>query len=204
MLSGKLPFTGDTESATWKNITTGDFPPLPSHISQDVKKLVNILLAKSPERRPEIDQIIITKLVTRYVKLIVGYGRMAKNQYDLLKDNDEEEKKEEKPAEKKQKSTKPKVSFKLDEKPVNPTKDDKPTTAKEEPSKSTESASRDTMKKAERPNEVVKPAPAIKPPEAPKETSMKPPEESKSTQQAKPDAVKQILKEQSEDLAKVS
>lgn len=85
MISGKLPFTGETEAATWKSVVQTDPPPLPQHISSDVKKLVTILLTKSPDRRPSIDQIVLTKLVTRYVKLIVGYGRMAKNQYEILK-----------------------------------------------------------------------------------------------------------------------
>lgn len=85
MLSGKLPFTGDTEAATWKSVVTADPPPLPPHVSSDVKKLVTILLSKSADRRPSVDQIVLTKLVTRYVKHLVGYGRMAKNQYEVIK-----------------------------------------------------------------------------------------------------------------------
>jgi serine/threonine protein kinase len=85
MLSGKLPFAGETEAATWKSVVQTDPAPLPQHISSDVKKLVTIMLTKSPDRRPSIDQIVLTKLVTRYVKLLVGYGRLAKNQYEVLK-----------------------------------------------------------------------------------------------------------------------
>ena len=86
MLSGgKLPFTGDTEAATWKSVVSADPPALPPHVSSDVKKLVTILLSKSADRRPSVDQIVLTKLVTRYVKSIVGYGRMAKNQYEVIK-----------------------------------------------------------------------------------------------------------------------
>jgi serine/threonine protein kinase len=94
MLSGKLPFTGETEAATWKSVVHTDPAPLPQHISPDVKKLVTIMLSKSPDRRPSVDQIVLTKLVTRYVKLLVGYGRLAKNQYEVLKgpvDSKEEE-----------------------------------------------------------------------------------------------------------------
>jgi len=82
MLSGKLPFTGDSESGTWKNIVQSEPSPLPQHISPEVKKLVSLLLSKSPDRRPGIDKVLLTKLVTRYVKIIVSYGRLAKNQYD--------------------------------------------------------------------------------------------------------------------------
>ena len=85
MLSGKLPFTGETEAATWKSVVQSDPAPLPQHISSDVKKLVTIMLTKSPDRRPSIDQIVLTKLVTRYLKLLVSYGRLAKNQYEILK-----------------------------------------------------------------------------------------------------------------------
>jgi hypothetical protein len=86
MLSGgRLPFTGDTEAATWKSVVSADPLPLPPHVSSDVKKLVTILLSKSADRRPSVEQIVLTKLVTRYIKSIVGYGRMAKNQYEVIK-----------------------------------------------------------------------------------------------------------------------
>jgi serine/threonine protein kinase len=85
MLSGKLPFTGETEASTWKSVVHTDPAPLPQHVSPDVKKLVTIMLTKSPDRRPSVDQIVLTKLVTRYVKLLVGYGRLAKNQYEVIK-----------------------------------------------------------------------------------------------------------------------
>jgi len=86
MLSGgRLPFTGDTEAATWKSVVSADPPALPPHVSSDVKKLVTILLSKSADRRPSVDQIVLTKLVTRYVKSLVGYGRMAKNQYEVIR-----------------------------------------------------------------------------------------------------------------------
>lgn len=85
MLAGKLPFTGETEASTWKSVVHLDPPPLPQHISPDVKKLVTIMLTKSPDRRPSVDQLVLTKLVTRYVKLLVGYGRLAKNQYEVIK-----------------------------------------------------------------------------------------------------------------------
>ncbi len=43
------------------------------------------MLNKNPDRRPGISQILSTKLVTKYVKAIVGYGRTIKFQMDELK-----------------------------------------------------------------------------------------------------------------------
>jgi hypothetical protein len=98
MLAGKLPFTGETEASTWKSVVHSDPALLPQHVSSDVKKLVAIMLTKSPDRRPSVDQIVLTKLVTRYVKLLVGYGRLAKNQYEVIKGPTVEEEAESKPS----------------------------------------------------------------------------------------------------------
>lgn len=48
------------------------------------------MLNKNPDRRPGISQIIQTKLITKYVKPIIGYGRTIKFQVDDLKKGFEE------------------------------------------------------------------------------------------------------------------
>jgi len=119
MLTGRLPFMGDTENGTWRNIVQSEPSPLPQHISPEVKKLVSLLLSKSPDRRPAIDKILITKLVTRYVKTIVSYGRLTKNQHDLLKAPEDEEN-EDKTIRKKGKSKDKRVQFKDEEQVATP------------------------------------------------------------------------------------
>ena len=43
------------------------------------------MLNKNPDRRPGISQIVQTKLVSRYVKAFISYGRTVKFQLDDLK-----------------------------------------------------------------------------------------------------------------------
>jgi len=70
----------------WQAVVHGQPDPLPSSVSQEVKKLVSLLLTKAPDRRPTIDWILKTNLVSRYVNALIGYGREIKRQIDLLKD----------------------------------------------------------------------------------------------------------------------
>ena len=53
------------------------------------------MLNKSPDRRPGISQVLQTKLLGKYVKDIVSYGRKIKFQMDDLKKGSEEVKAEE-------------------------------------------------------------------------------------------------------------
>ena len=48
------------------------------------------MLNKNPDRRPGISQIIQTKLITKYTKSLVSYGRAIKLQVDELKKSFEE------------------------------------------------------------------------------------------------------------------
>ena len=48
------------------------------------------MLNKNPDRRPGISQIIQTKLITKYTKTLIGYGRAIKLQVDELKKGFEE------------------------------------------------------------------------------------------------------------------
>ncbi len=48
------------------------------------------MLNKNPDRRPGISQIIQTKLITKYTKSLVSYGRAIKLQVDELKKGFEE------------------------------------------------------------------------------------------------------------------
>ncbi len=48
------------------------------------------MLNKNPDRRPNISQIVQTKLITKYIKSIIGYGRAIKFQVDDLKKGFEE------------------------------------------------------------------------------------------------------------------
>ena len=43
------------------------------------------MLNKNPDRRPGISQVIQTKLITKYTKALIGYGRVIKFQLDELK-----------------------------------------------------------------------------------------------------------------------
>ena len=48
------------------------------------------MLNKNPDRRPGISQIIQTKLITKYTKTLISYGRAIKLQVDDLKKGFEE------------------------------------------------------------------------------------------------------------------
>ncbi len=82
MLTGKHPFPGQTDHQVWQSVVNAQLNPLPSTLSLDVKKLVTLMLSKAPDRRPTIEQIIKTKIVKRYIRNIIGYGREIKKQMD--------------------------------------------------------------------------------------------------------------------------
>ena len=48
------------------------------------------MLNKNPDRRPGISQVIQTKLITKYTKALIGYGRAIKFQLDEVKKGFEE------------------------------------------------------------------------------------------------------------------
>jgi tetratricopeptide (TPR) repeat protein/predicted Ser/Thr protein kinase len=58
MLSGARPFAGGYDAAVAYAIVNADPPPLPSSLPEDLRRLVDALLAKSPGERPEAAQVV--------------------------------------------------------------------------------------------------------------------------------------------------
>ena len=47
---------------------SGKFPPIPAHYSDDLKALVEALIKKEPESRPDMQQILELEYVRRHMK----------------------------------------------------------------------------------------------------------------------------------------
>ena len=58
MISGRLPFSDDFLPRLQHSIVFGDYRPLPEDVSCEIKSLISDLLAKIPENRPSIKQIM--------------------------------------------------------------------------------------------------------------------------------------------------
>ena len=57
MAALKLPFEG-TPMQMMRSIDEGKYSPVPSHVREDVKNLIQMMLQTEPDKRPTVDQLL--------------------------------------------------------------------------------------------------------------------------------------------------
>eukprot|EP00891_Asterochloris_glomerata_P003027 jgi/Astpho2/3027/e_gw1.00051.273.1_t len=68
MCALKKAFDASNLGAITVKIMSGKFPPIPAHYSDDLKALVEALIKKEPESRPDMQQILELEYVRRHMK----------------------------------------------------------------------------------------------------------------------------------------
>ena len=68
MMSLKMPFDAVSLPMLTLKIMKGDYPPPPSIYSRDLRNLVSLLLNVSPEKRPDINQILRNSFIKDRIK----------------------------------------------------------------------------------------------------------------------------------------
>ena len=53
----KLPFEGNPMQMM-RSIDEGKYSPVPSHVREDVKNLIQMMLQTEPNKRPTVDQLL--------------------------------------------------------------------------------------------------------------------------------------------------
>lgn len=86
----KTPFDASTFSGLVIKITRGEFEPLSSSYSADLRGLVSKLLAVDPDDRPDINQVLKYKFLKPYIELV--YKEFEINRRDRCKARVEEAK----------------------------------------------------------------------------------------------------------------
>ena len=82
------PFRADDMNGLFKRVLKGQYPPIPSHYSMDMRLLIKALLQVKPQSRPNTEQILEMPIV---VKRIKKYFRGQESFYvPGLFDNDDE------------------------------------------------------------------------------------------------------------------
>lgn len=66
MLALRPPFTGSDMSALYKKICKGKYADIPSHYSEDIKKVVAAMLNINSKHRPSCDDLIKSQLFSFY------------------------------------------------------------------------------------------------------------------------------------------
>ena len=64
----KPPFQADDMNGLFKRVLKGQFPPIPSHYSMDMRMLIKTLLQVSPQQRPNTEQILEMPIVIKRIK----------------------------------------------------------------------------------------------------------------------------------------
>ncbi len=58
MASWKKPFESSTLRKTWNSIVNDPVPPISTSTSPFIKEIIEMLLIKNPENRPNTDQLM--------------------------------------------------------------------------------------------------------------------------------------------------
>eukprot|EP00002_Diphylleia_rotans_P007149 TRINITY_DN1664_c0_g1_i15.p1 TRINITY_DN1664_c0_g1~~TRINITY_DN1664_c0_g1_i15.p1 ORF type:complete len:354 (-),score=62.27 TRINITY_DN1664_c0_g1_i15:139-1200(-) len=94
MTALRLPFQGVNMNDLSRNVVTGSFPRLPSHVGPELQNLISRLLVKNPKIRPSVDEVLQLPMirakqqpaVDKDVQLIATIAlprRMSKEHIDL-------------------------------------------------------------------------------------------------------------------------
>ena len=62
------PFRADDMNGLFKRVLKGQYPPIPSHYSMDMRMLIKALLQVNPTQRPTTDQILDMSIVQKRIK----------------------------------------------------------------------------------------------------------------------------------------
>ena len=73
----KLPFRGTSMQALYSNVMKGEFDPLPFKYSDDLFKIITLMLAKNPKKRPSAEELLNNEII---LDKIEKYG--FNEQYD--------------------------------------------------------------------------------------------------------------------------
>ena len=63
MASLKMPFRGTSMQVLYSNVMKGDFAPLPLRYSDDLMKIIKIMLVKNPEKRPSAEELLNNEII---------------------------------------------------------------------------------------------------------------------------------------------
>ena len=66
MLALKPPFSGRDMDHLFKRVCKGIFPRIPEHYSNDIWAIVQLMLRVEPEKRPDTNQLINSKMFQIY------------------------------------------------------------------------------------------------------------------------------------------
>ena len=62
------PFRADDMNGLFKRVLKGQYPPIPSHYSMDMRMLIKTLLQVQPAQRPNTEQILEMPIVVTRIK----------------------------------------------------------------------------------------------------------------------------------------
>ena len=62
------PFRADDMNGLFKRVLKGQFPPIPSHYSMDMRMLIKTLLQVQAAQRPNTDQILEMPIVVKRIR----------------------------------------------------------------------------------------------------------------------------------------
>ena len=62
------PFRADDMNGLFKKVLKGQYPPIPSHYSMDMRMLIKALLQVNPTQRPTTDQVLEMPIVLKRIK----------------------------------------------------------------------------------------------------------------------------------------
>ena len=63
MSSLKLPFRGTSMQSLYSNVMKGEFEPLPLKYSDDLMKIIKLMLAKNPKKRPSAEELLNNEII---------------------------------------------------------------------------------------------------------------------------------------------
>jgi len=62
------PFRADDMNGLYKRVLKGQFPPIPSHFSIELRSVIKSLIQVNPASRPSCDQILENPIVVKRAK----------------------------------------------------------------------------------------------------------------------------------------
>ena len=63
MASLRMPFRGTSMQVLYSNVMKGDFPPIPLNYSDDLMKIIKLMLIKNPQKRPSAQELLNNEII---------------------------------------------------------------------------------------------------------------------------------------------